>query len=1110
VNAHDGQLPQEKMVSVLRTFADLVLAKSGAAAAGEPEDQLGPPMDQLFHAYGQIVGQEIVLKGQSRLKDRLGKPDFAAHAGRLLVGHIELKAPGKGANPERFKGHDREQWQRFKNLPNLIYTDGNEWALYRDGKQEGKLVRLQGDVCADGAGAVSAADARSVFGLLAAFTSWTPIVPTKPKELAEFLAPYCGLIRDEVLDALQDQDSSLQRLKIEIKQLLFPDATDQQFADNYAQTVIFALLLAHMEGADVLDLHSAYEKLASHHLLLSRSLEFLTRDKPQEELRESLTLAQRVIHEVRQESLLVAERLIPDAAEPSPWLFFYEHFLAKYDPALRKAWGVYYTPLEVVGCQVRLVEEILRGRLGQKWGFAESRVLTLDPAMGTGTYLLTIFDHALERIETEEGAGAAKGGARTLVTNLHGFEWMVGPYAVAQLRFERALVSRKVDVPISGLGMYLTNTLESPHTKPPAPAYFHEPIAHEHRRALRIKEHEPVLICIGNPPYGRHEAAEALNKAVTGGWVRHGDSGSPAILEDFLEPARKAGLGVHLKNLYNLYVYFIRWAVWKVFEQSHPQVNWPGAGIVSFITCSSYLDGDAFVGLREHMRRVCDHIDIIDLGGEGRGTRQDENVFDIQTPVAIFVAWRKSWKEGKKRDIPATVRYTRIEGTREEKLRALNRIKSQEDVKWLECPTYWQGPFKPESKGAFTKWPLITDLLPWQSNGVQLKRTWPTGPSEEVLAERWQALLKSSDRGAAMRDSGDRTAAMEQKDLFDSSATLPPIQRLDRSTPCQRVVAYAYRSFDRQFLIADNRLISRPRPPLWLAHGKKQLYISSMLYAPLGKGPALSAAAAVPDLHFFCNRGAKDILPLYRDAAAKEPNLLPCLLHTLGAAHDRTVTPEDVAGYVYAMLAQPEYTSRFARQLATCEVRVPLTKDGKLFHKAAEFGKRLLWLHTYGERFSGKGRPEGQAPTGRAKCLEPVSESEAKYPNEFHYIEAAKTLEVGDGRFGPVAPEVFEFEVSGLKAVKSWLGYRMRERSGKKSSPLDDIRPKSWTHQFTRELLELLWVLEATVDGYPEQKKLLDQVLESRLFTADELPEIPAESRKPPKPDTSGQANFEF
>jgi hypothetical protein len=107
-------------------------------------------------------------------------------------------------------------------------------------------------------------------------------------------------------------------------------------------------------------------------------------------------------------------------------------------------------------------------------------------------------------------------------------------------------------------------------------------------------------------------------------------------------------------------------------------------------------------------------------------------------------------------------------------------------------------------------------------------------------------------------------------------------------------------------------------------------------------------------------------------------------------------------------------------------------------------------------------------------------------------------LNVGGGTFAPVAREVFEFEVSVLKVVRSWLRYRMKKGAGKKSSPLDHIRPECWPSQFTTELLELLWVLEATVAGYPEQAKLLEAVEAGRLFNADEMPAVPDEVRKPP------------
>lgn len=603
-----------------------------------------------------------------------------------------------------------------------------------------------------------------------------------------------------------------------------------------------------------------------------------------------------------------------------------------------------------------------------------------------------------------------------------------------------------------------------------------------------MKDAQRVLVCLGNPPYGRHESAEKdrRNRETTGGWVRYGDKGETPILESFLQPARDAGLGVHLKNLYNLYIYFMRWALWKVFEHSTAT----GPGIVSFITASSYIDGDAFSGVREHLRRICDHVDIIDLGGEGRGTRKDENVFAIQTPVAIFTAWRKARKES---DIAAKVRYTKIEGTREEKLQALKKIKSFADIEWQDVPNDWQAPFRPLEETDFSNWPNLTDLFPWQSNGVQCKRTWPIAPDKATLELRWRKLLESADRSKLMKESGDRTVKLKQIDVLNFIEELPPIESLKLSPP-HAIVPYSFRSFDRQYLLADNRLISRPRPQLWTARSEKQFYIASMLYTPLGKGPAVTACADIPDLHFFANRGAKDIVPLYLDSAGDRPNTTPELLKLLGNR-----TTEQLAGYVYCVLAHPEYTERFVSELANRSLRVPITKNEKLFDEAAEFGKALIWLQTYGERMhNSKGRPKGKIPKGEAKCIKGVAETENGYPQEYSYNSNTKTIVVGDGKFSPVTHEVWEFEVSGFKVVQSWLGYRMKDRKGKKSSPLDDIHPRVWSHDFTREFLELLWVLEKTIEGYPAQKKLFERVLKSDLYTAEELPRVPEEAHKGP------------
>ena len=722
-------MPQTRMEhpfhTALQAFASAVTAKMAQLAAGSPEDQLRAPFETFMAAAAQAMGWNVVCTGETPLPNLLGRPDYAVHLNQLLAGYVELKAPGVGATASRFKGHNRGQFKRFSAIPNILYTDGNEWALYRDGKPAGRVVRLSGDVAADGDKAVMPQDAHAIENLLRDFLLWQPFIPTDRagridlRGFAAMLAPLCRMLRDDVTDALRRPDSPLVQLARDWRQLLFPDASDDQFADAYAQTVTFALLLGRSEGAaDTFTLESAEASLAAQHNLLARALQVLTDPTARADMAAPLDLLLRVIAVVSPTALT--------ASVDDPWLYFYEDFLAAYDPRLRKDAGVYYTPVEVVRAQVRLIDDLLVHRLGKPLGFADAGVVTLDPAVGTGTYLLGVIEHALARVEAEQGAGAVAGQAAALAGNLYGFELMVGPYSVAELRVSRALRDRGAQLPRDGTHVYLTDTLESPHAETPQLALFLRPIAEQHARALHVKSSVPVIVCLGNPPYDRHEAATLDNKARTGGWVRWGDDGEQAIFHDFLAPVVAAGHGGHLKNLYNLYVYFWRWALWKVFEHDTAR----GPGVISFISASSYLDGDAFGGLREHLRRQCDDIWILDLGGEGRGARRSDNVFAIQTPVAIAVAKRA---EAAKRETPAAVRYARIEGTRDEKLAALDAISGFLAVDWQDCPADWQAPFRPAGRGAYFNWPLLTDLMPWQHSGVQLKRTWPIAPDVETL-----------------------------------------------------------------------------------------------------------------------------------------------------------------------------------------------------------------------------------------------------------------------------------------------------------------------------------------------------------------------------------------
>jgi len=550
----------------LRQFAKALTSNFALAASNpaQPEDQLKGPTVQLFRDAGAVLGYEVIARTEARTE--LGaRPDLGVTAKGLLIGHVELKAPSKGVQPRDFSAkHDREQFKKLADHPNLIYTDGNDWALYRLGKIVEPLVRAQGDVRTDGADAFDEGNASDFTTLLLNFLTWEPLVPTSPKALAEMLAPLTRLLRENVATALTDKGSALTRLAEEWRDYFFPEADDAHFADAYAQTLTYALLLARVEGEQ--DLHArAAERLDERHGLLAQVLRVLEQPAAREEVEVPVDLLERAIQAVDRDAL--AKR----AKGRDPWLYFYEDFLAAYDSKLRKQTGVYFTPPSVVRAQVALTDELLRERFGIELGFAGEDVTVLDPAVGTGTYLLAAIQKGLDRVQAEYGPGAEAQRATSMAANLHGFELLIGAYAVATLRLSQAVLDSGGTLPGDGAHIYLTDTLESPLApyEREHPPLFQEKLAKENERARHVKADVPVLVCIGNPPYFRQviepgeEGVERL-----GGWVRRGDEGQEAIFGDFLRDAP----GVHVKNLYNLYVYFWRWALWKVVrERTEPR-----------------------------------------------------------------------------------------------------------------------------------------------------------------------------------------------------------------------------------------------------------------------------------------------------------------------------------------------------------------------------------------------------------------------------------------------------------------------------------------------------------------------------------------------------------
>ena len=251
----------ESVVARFGARAKEKLANPGAS--GQPEDQLRAPLERLLAEMAGLCNlpeSAVTAVGESSLSDLKTRPDYSVTVYKALVGFIEVKAPGKGADPRKFKDpHDKEQWTKLRSLPNIIYTDGNSFSLGQNGEPVGPILNLIGDIESSGS---KLKPPIGIVGLFESFLHWNPIPPRNAKELAKTTAHLCRLLRDEVTEQMALKSEALTNLATDWRKLLFPDATNEKFADGYAQAVTFGLLVARAKKITLsTGLHQVAEEL---------------------------------------------------------------------------------------------------------------------------------------------------------------------------------------------------------------------------------------------------------------------------------------------------------------------------------------------------------------------------------------------------------------------------------------------------------------------------------------------------------------------------------------------------------------------------------------------------------------------------------------------------------------------------------------------------------------------------------------------------------------------------------------------------------------------------------------------------------------------------------
>ncbi|MCE2488668.1 MAG: N-6 DNA methylase, partial [Anaerolineae bacterium] len=610
-----------------------------------------------------------------------GAPDLVLQLAGQPVGYVECKDLRVALDAVE----NSDQLNRYRvACDNLILTNYREFRWYRGGEEVGQTVTV---ARLTGSGLQAQRRQYSdLTSLLERFQRTSPADITSPEDLARVMADLTREIADLISETLNTPNlrSFLHKHKHDLEFELLPELDNSEFADMYAQTLAYALFAARME---LQHLPARDFTLARAFADMPRTNRFLHREFGQifQELEREVKWA------VEQLTTRLANTQISDVMrdfgsgtrQRDAIVHFYEDFLATHDPVLREQRGVYFTPEPVVGYIVRSVDTILRSHFDRRDGLASDDVHILDPATGTGSFLLAVVELIYETMRGQRGIWPDY-VRRQLLPRLHGFELLMAPYTLAHMRMGLFLSENGCPPGEDDrLNILLTNSLDRGEKK--VEQLWEDHIVAEANAAAEVKNDKPIMVVLGNPPYSGHSA----NK---GHWIRE-------LMRNYYFVD-----GVPLKErnpkwLQDDYVKFIRFGQWRIERN--------GEGVLAFITNHAWLDNPTFRGMRQSLLNSFSEIYVLDLHGNSKkkettpdGNR-DDNVFDIQQGVSVAFFIRHKDHNG-----PARVFHSDCQGLRKDKYTWLN-THNVEDTDWQEIfpqsPSYFFVPFDYEGWREYEK-----------------------------------------------------------------------------------------------------------------------------------------------------------------------------------------------------------------------------------------------------------------------------------------------------------------------------------------------------------------------------------------------------------------------
>jgi predicted helicase len=727
-------------------------------------------------------------------------------------------------------------------------------------------------------------------------------------------------------------------------------------------------------------------------------------------------------------------------------------FSAFFDPEAAVKYGVYYTPPEVVRLIVAESDRALRQSLNTD-GLLDPAVQLLDPACGTGTFLIAAAGAVAEQVASRFGRGAVPAEISAFAQRMHGFELLVGPYTVAHYRMLREIDGHGGSA--GHLPIYLADTLAPPAGAAGVAthlAFMGAPMVAERRAADTVKQTTPILAIFGNPPYRRLRHGE-VERLVGADMARR--------WRDLTQPVRDAGFGRSLNAFPDLYIAFYRWALWRLFEADGAC----GRGVLGFITNRGFLAGRGFGGLRRMLRQRFDDIRVIDLRGDSQGTRPatvalDENVFNIQVGVCILIAYATGNRpQGTEAQVHYADAWRERAFTRPDKLRLASAAAADPGtLRYRAVPGADMDPLKPPG---FTGsgWPALNELLDFRSNGIVTYRDeFVYATTHSTISERIQRWLQRPPDQASkeFKETRDRKAGPALRVAFDNGA----IERV------------SYRPLDLRFLYNRREFVDFPKLALQAAWGTEN-YALFALEDGTGAGPAVWCHSVKPDQHAFRGSYGGWVFPFHNHSGeGRGHHLARGLVGGLAAAYGTPVAPVDVFDAVLALLSASSYTTRFAFDLEDDFPHVPLPADPGAFADAAHLGARIRAVEGLGSQ---------PAPGFRsARLMGRASGSILGVPSPrraFSGAGSAGTVGLLPDRslcIAGVSEEVWNFEVSGYAVFYRWL----RARNGESITGPGGAA-------LLREALDIAWRIAELIDLFDRADVVLARALDAPLTRAD-------------------------